>query len=104
MSDLPELGDVPADSIAADKLKHLAYAEAAVMLLECLMLKLIETRLFTSAQIIGAVEDVIATKRQMMLDGEHPQISAVALGQLRIMANSLAASDRAAAHDHSTPA
>ena len=104
MSDLTGLEGAPADSVAADELKHLAYAEAAVMLLECLMLKLIETRVFTSAQIVGAVEDVIATKRQMMLDGEHQQISAVALGQLRTMANSLAASDRAAAHEHSTPA
>jgi hypothetical protein len=76
----------------SDTVKHLAYAEAAVILLECLMLMLIEHRIFTVAQMVGAVEDAIATKRQTINDGEHPEISVVASGLLSSMANSLAAS------------
>jgi hypothetical protein len=73
-------------------LKHLAYAEASTMLLESLMLRLVEMDLCTSAQMVSIVEDAIATKGQMISDGEHPDISAAAVGILRSMANSLAAS------------
>jgi hypothetical protein len=97
MSDLSKLRDEAVSEHAApsETVRHLAYAEAAVMLLECLMLKLIERRIFTTAEMVGAVEDAIATKRQMIAEGEHPQISAVASGLLRTMANSLAASKAA---------
>jgi len=71
--------------------KHLAYAEAAVMLIECLMLVLIEQRIFTAEQMIATVEDAITTKQSMVLEGEHAKISAVAAGVLSGIANSLAA-------------
>jgi hypothetical protein len=97
MNDLPTLRDeaAPENVAPSETVRHLAYAEAAVMLLECLMLKLIERQIFTAAEMVGTVEDAIATKRQMVTDGEHPQISAVASGLLRTMANSLAASKAA---------
>jgi hypothetical protein len=77
--------------------RHLAYGEAAVMLIECLMLILIEQRVLTTQQMIAAIESAIATKRQMVQDGEHPNISAVAAGVLSSMANSVAAGDGARA-------
>jgi hypothetical protein len=75
-----------------ETLRHLAYAEAAVMLIECLMLALIEQRVFTVQQMVGAVESAIATKRQMVAEGEHAEISSLAAGMLSTIANSLAAS------------
>jgi hypothetical protein len=71
--------------------RHLAYGEAAVMLIECLMLILIEHRVLTTQQMIAEIESAIATQRQMVQDGEHPNISTVAAGVLSTIANSLAA-------------
>jgi hypothetical protein len=79
------------DPRPSDTTRHLAYAEAAVMLIECLMLVLIEQRVLTTQQLVDVVENAIATKRQMVQEGEHPGISAVAAGLLSTMANSLAA-------------
>jgi hypothetical protein len=73
--------------------RHLAYAEAAVMLIESLMLVLIEQRVLTTQQMVAAVESAIATKRQMVQDGEHPNVSAIAAGVLSRMANSVAAGE-----------
>jgi hypothetical protein len=72
-------------------IKHLAYAEASIMLLECLMLVLIEQRVLSKEQIVAAVESVIATKRQMVAEHENHQIATVAAGVLRTLANSLTA-------------
>jgi hypothetical protein len=79
------------DPHLSDTTRHLAYGEAAVMLIECLMLVLIEQRVLTTQQMVAVVENAIATKRQMVQEGEHPDISAVAAGLLSTMANSLAA-------------
>ena len=72
---------------------HLAQGEAALMLLECLMLVLIEQKLFNADQLIDAVETALATKVQMAHDGEHPRISVLATGLLRRIRNSLAATE-----------
>jgi hypothetical protein len=85
-------GDYGETGPPSDMLKHLAYAEAAVVLLERLMLLLIEQRIVTMSQMVDAVEDAIATKRQMVVEGEHPHISLLASGLLSSMGNSLAAS------------
>jgi hypothetical protein len=79
------------DLIPSETTRHLAYAEASVMLIECLMLLLIEQRVLTSQQMIATVENVIATKRRMIQEGEHAKISAIAAGMLSTIANSLAA-------------
>jgi hypothetical protein len=55
------------------------------------MLILVEQRVLTTQQMIAAIESAIATKRQMVQDGEHPNVSAVAAGVLSTIANSLAA-------------
>ena len=55
--------------------KHLAYAEAALMLLEGLLQLFIARRRLTAEDIVSTVESVIATKQQMIIDGEHAEIS-----------------------------
>jgi hypothetical protein len=93
VTDLQSIPVAPAAGLPPNETtKHLAYGEASLMLIECLMLVLIEQRVFTVAQMVDAVEAAIATKRQMVRDGEHPEIATVAAGLLSTMANSLAAS------------
>lgn len=85
--------DSPPDghSPVSEETRHLAYAEASLMLIECLMVTLIENNVLTTNAITGAVETAIATKRQMVDDREHPEIAAVAAGVLSTLANSLRA-------------
>jgi hypothetical protein len=71
---------------------HLADGEAAIMLIECLMLTLVEQGVLSRQQVIGAVEEALRTKRQMVAEREHPRIAAVAVGVLTRLSNSLAAS------------
>jgi hypothetical protein len=73
--------------------KHLAYAEAALMLMESLLQLLLIRGLLTAEEIVNTVEATIATKRQMITDGEHPEISRIAAGVLSTLANSVAAMD-----------
>jgi hypothetical protein len=73
--------------------KHLAYAEAALMLMEGLLQLLLTRRVLTTEEIVSTVEAIIATKRQMITDGEHPEISRIAAGVLSTLANSVAAMD-----------
>jgi hypothetical protein len=75
----------------SETIKHLAYGEAALMLIECLMLLLVEKRVFTTEAMVGAVEMAISTNRLMVKEHEHAEIAAVAAGMLSTIANSLAA-------------
>jgi hypothetical protein len=84
------LGTKPPDS---EITKHLAYAEASIMLLEGVLQLFVARRLLTAEEIVGTVESIIATKQQMIVDGEHPEISSVAAGVLSTLANSMAAMD-----------
>jgi hypothetical protein len=94
MTDLNSEGvNSTTDLQPSESTKHLAYAEAAVMLIECLLLVLVEQRVLTTQQAVAAVESAMATKRQMADEGEHARISAVAAGVLSTMANSLAADE-----------
>ena len=81
----------PGAGLPSETTKHLAYAEAAFMLIECLMLVCIERGQFTLEEMLSQVETAIATQQQMVKDGEHAEISAIASGLLASMANSLAA-------------
>jgi hypothetical protein len=72
---------------------HLAYAEAALMLMEGLLQLLVTRGLLPAEEIVSTVEAIIATKRQMITDGEHPEISRIAAGVLSTLANSVAAMD-----------
>jgi hypothetical protein len=70
---------------------HLAYAEASVMLIECLMLVLMEKKVLPLESLVEAVETAIEAKRGLVKDGAHPQIANIAAGVLSKIANSLAA-------------
>jgi hypothetical protein len=72
-------------------LLHLAQGEAALMLIECLMSILIERQILSKDSLIEAVETVISTKRNMVLDREHAPIASIAAGLMSQLANSLAA-------------
>jgi hypothetical protein len=61
------------------------------MLTEGLLQLLVARRVLTIEEIVSTVEAVIATKQQMVVDGEHPEISLVAAGVLSTLANSVAA-------------
>jgi hypothetical protein len=81
--------------VPSELVQHLASGEAALMLLECVLLRMLERGLLSSDELIGAVEAAIATKRQMVADREHTQVATVAVGTLSVLANSIAAEDRA---------
>jgi hypothetical protein len=74
-----------------DELMHLAYAEAAVMLLECLMVKLVERGVLNMDELIETIETSLEAKRSMVHDKVHPEIAVVAAGVLTRLANSLRA-------------
>jgi hypothetical protein len=71
---------------------HLAQAEAAIMLLESLMIRLLERRIFSAEELLEIVETVVDAKGRMVAEHTHARISSVAAGILKTFANSLAAS------------
>lgn len=75
----------------SDELKHLAAAEAALMLLESVMLALAKEGIIPVEKLVEAIEIVIDTKRDFVAAGAHPEISEVAIGLLSNAANSLGA-------------
>jgi hypothetical protein len=75
----------------ADLTLHLAYAEASMMLLECLMRIMVERNLVPLEEIIDSLETSIETKRLLAAEGSHAEISTVAAGVLSTLANSIAA-------------
>jgi hypothetical protein len=77
---------------------HLAYAQAAVMLIENLMALLAERKVLSLEELVETVETAIETKRNFVREREHPEIAAIAAGVLTSIANSLAATDRVAPH------
>jgi hypothetical protein len=87
----PTADDLQAKPAPYDIARHLAYGEAALTLIECLMLILAEQRVLTTQELVEAVENAIATKHQMVADREQPEIASVAVGILSAVANSLAA-------------
>jgi hypothetical protein len=84
--EMPSIDDGPSEEV-----KHLADGEAAIMLIECLMLTLIEQGVLSTRQVVGTVEAALMTKRQMVAEREHPRIAAVAVGVLTRLSNSVAA-------------
>ena len=78
---------------ANDLALHLAYAEASVLLIECLMRLLVEKQVITVAQLVEEVETAIDTKHIMVADNRHPQIARLASGVLARIANSLSATN-----------
>jgi hypothetical protein len=87
----PNADDLRGRAGLSEIAKHLAYGEAALMLIECLMLSLVEQRVLTTQEAVEAVENAIATKHQTVADREQREIASVAAGILSTVANSLAA-------------
>jgi hypothetical protein len=73
------------------EIRHHAAAEAALMLLEALMLSMIRAGLVSAQEMADVVETAIDAKRELVESGQHPRISQVAAGMLAGIANSLAA-------------
>lgn len=73
---------------------HLAYAEASVMLVECLMLVLMEKKIVPLESLLESMEAAIEAKRGLIRDGSHPQIATIATGVLNKIANSVAATQQ----------
>lgn len=81
----------PADTHRDEGVLHLAYAEASIMLIECLFQALIARGVLQPTDVLGALEDVISTKRTQVEQGEHADIARLAAGVLSTMMNSLQA-------------
>ncbi|MGK9171040.1 hypothetical protein KXR53_32395 [Inquilinus limosus] len=76
------------------RLEHDAAAQAALMLLESVILVLLNNGIVSRLQIVEAIEMVIEAKRDLAEDGVHPKVSLRAAGMLSIIANSIAASSQ----------
>lgn len=70
---------------------HAAAGQAALMLVECLMLVLVERGTIPAVEVIEAVETVIDTKRRLAEEGREPEVASRAVAMLTTIANSLAA-------------
>lgn len=84
------MDEPPRDRDGMDR-SHAAAGQAALMLVESLMLALVERRVIPADALIEAVETVIETKRRLAEDGHEPQTAARAVAMLAAIANSLAA-------------
>jgi len=80
---------------------HLAYAEASVMLIECLMIVMIEKKVLPVEALVDAVETALEAKQSVARDGTRSQIAAIAAGVLSKIANSLAATRQGTGAPHS---
>ncbi|MEE8630762.1 MULTISPECIES: hypothetical protein [Methylobacterium] len=70
---------------------YAAEAQAALMLVESLMLVLVEHGTVPAAELVEAVETVIETKRRLAAEGQEPEVATQAAALLTTIANSLAA-------------
>ena len=75
-----------------DETLHLAYAEAAILLIESLMLHLVERGILSTGDLVEFMEAAVETKRDMMKEGIHPHIAEIAKGVLTSISNSVGAS------------
>jgi hypothetical protein len=85
------------------EIEHLAYGEAAIMLLESVLIALVDKGVLSVDEVVTAVENTVETKRQMVAEGEHARISAVAAGALTLIANSMASRSQGRSAPEETP-
>jgi len=69
----------------------LAHGQAALMLVESVLLVLIETGIVAKEQMVEAIEAVISSKRDLAEEEERRAVSEAAIGLLSGIANSLRA-------------
>jgi hypothetical protein len=70
---------------------HLAYAEACVVLVECLMHVMVDKKVVAKEELVAAVENAMNAKNAMADANWHRDIAPVAAGVLAQIANSLRA-------------
>jgi hypothetical protein len=70
---------------------HHAYGEAALFLVEALLLTLVERGVLTSDEMIEAIDTAIRTKRQSAEDGVHVEVSVIAAALVTRIGNTLGA-------------
>lgn len=75
----------------SDTSMHLAYAEACVVHVECLMYVMAEKKLIPKEELVAAVENAINAKNAMADANWHTRIAPIAAGVLAQIANSLRA-------------
>ena len=71
--------------------KHLAEGEAALVLMESLLLTLVDKGVVGRDELVQSIESLVDMKRQMAADGVAPGLSTIAAGILIKIANTLAA-------------
>lgn len=77
--------------IADEEDRLLAHGQAALTLMESVLLVLIEGGIVKKEQMIEAIETVISSKRALTDEEENHNVSAAAIGLLSGIANSLRA-------------
>jgi hypothetical protein len=87
----PQPGEPDKSPSPGELAMHLAYAEACIVLTECLMLVLVEKQLVSRNELLDAVENAMETKKAMADAHWHQNIAPVAAGVLAQIANSLRA-------------
>jgi hypothetical protein len=75
----------------SDVAMHLAYAEACMVLVECLMHVMAERNLVPKEDLVAAVENAMNAKKAMADANWHRDIAPVAAGVLAQITNSLRA-------------
>jgi hypothetical protein len=76
---------------------RIAHGEAALTLIESLLLTLIENDILSQDQVQESVEIAIEAQRQNAEDGNRPDVAHASAGLLTMVANSVAAARRKAA-------
>jgi hypothetical protein len=69
---------------------HHAEGRAALALVECLLMTLLDTRVLTREQLVEAVESAVEANRQSADDDHHQAVSQAAAGLLRSIGGSMA--------------
>lgn len=77
--------------------RHLAEGEAALVLMESLLLTLVNKGVVGRDELVASIETLVDMKRQMAADGIAPGLSTIAAGILIGVANSLSAEGNPAA-------
>lgn len=70
---------------------HLAFAEAAIFLVESLLLVLHERRVLTKEDVLDVVRTAVEAKKDLVEHDVHREISSVGSGVLKRIENSLSA-------------
>ena len=83
---------VPARQRSGGEVRRKAEGQAAIMLIESLLLTLMDRSVLTKTDVLEAIEIVIETKRNIAADGQSADVERAAEGLLVSLANSIMSS------------